>query len=102
MRVAGTILAGLGALACWYFVVAFHVTTAGDWLHNRGGRHLMQFTATLGALFTLIVVARFWPAYPGRDVVTLVLFGALVAQVGWRIVLLHRAQHEDREPAERR
>ncbi|SBT64206.1 hypothetical protein GA0070622_1176 [Micromonospora sediminicola] len=99
MNDLNTVLAGIGAAACWYFVVAFWVTTGGDWRHNPGGRHVMQFTANLGLLMTLIVLARVWPQYPGRAAVTLVAFAALVAQVVWRCVLLHRAQHA---PAERR
>lgn len=93
MRNIGTILAALGAVGCWYFVAAYWATTGGDWHRTPAGRHIMQFTANLGVLFTLIVAARIWPEYPGRDVVTLVSFAALVAQIWWRIVLMHRAQH---------
>lgn len=100
MRNAGTVLAVIGCMACLYFVVVYHVTTSGDWWHSAAGRHLMQFTANLGLLFGLIVGARVWPDYPGRDEVTLLLFASLVGQVVWRSVLLHRVQHED-EPAGR-
>ncbi|MCX5066890.1 hypothetical protein OOJ91_13645 [Micromonospora lupini] len=99
MRDLTTVLAAVGAGACWYFVVVFWWTTGGDWRHNAGGRHVMLFTADLGLLMTLIVVARIWPGYPGRDVVVLVAFALLVVQIVWRCVLLHRAQHE---PAARR
>ncbi|MFI1197682.1 hypothetical protein ACH4T9_31100 [Micromonospora sp. NPDC020750] len=102
MREAGTVLAAVGCLACLYFVAAYQRFTAGDWRRNAGGRHLMEFTGTLGVLLGLIVLARFWPDYPGRDLLTLVVFAALVGQVVWRIVLLHRAQDHDREPADRR
>ncbi len=97
MRNAATVLATLGALACWYFVVVFWVTTAGDWRHNPGGRHVMQFTANLGLLLSLIATARLWPDYPGREVVVLVAFALLVVQIVWRCVLLHRAQHTEPE-----
>jgi hypothetical protein len=93
MRDITNAIAALGAAGCWYFVAAYWVTTRGDWRRTPGGRHVMQFTANLGVLFTLIVSARFWPDYPGRSVVTLVAFAALVVQIGWRCVLLHRAQH---------
>ncbi|MEV6798552.1 hypothetical protein AB0M91_09410 [Micromonospora rifamycinica] len=92
MRNATTALAAVGAVGCWYFVVAFWWTTRGDWRHNPGGRHVMQFTANLGLLMALIVAARIWPGYPGRDVVVLVAFALLVVQIVWRCVLLHRAQ----------
>lgn len=88
-----TVVAGLGAVGCWYFVAVYWWTTRGDWLRTPAGRHIMQFTANLGVLMTLIVVARIWPLYPGRLVVTPVAFGALVVQIWWRIVLMHRAQH---------
>lgn len=101
MREAGTALAAVGALASLYFVIAYQVTTGGDWRRSPAGRHLMAFTGNLGALLLLIVAARIWPDYPGRQVITLVMFASLVCQVVWRIVLLHRAQHV-REPAGRR
>lgn len=94
MRDLTTALVAVGAAGCWYFVVAFWLTTAGDWRHNRGGRHVMLFTADLGLLMTLIVAARIWPDYPGREVVTLAAFALLVVQIVYRCVLLHRAQHE--------
>lgn len=101
MRDASTALAAVGFFGCLYFVAAYHVTTGGDWRKNAGGRHVMEFTFNLGILLGLIVLARFWPDYPGRNLLTMLVFGALVWQVGWRIVLLHRAQDRDREPADR-
>lgn len=92
MKNLGTFLTVIGALGCWYFVIVYHWKTRGDWWRNPGGRHVMQFTANLGALLTLIVAARLWPDYPGRAWVTLGLFGALVVQILWRCVLLHLVQ----------
>lgn len=97
MKELTTALAAVGAAGCWYFVFAYWLTTAGDWRHNPGGRHVMLFTADLGLLLTVIVAARIWPNYPGRSTVTLVLFGLLVVQIVWRCVLLHRAQRHARE-----
>lgn len=94
MKDISTILTAVGALACLYFVVRYHVSTGGDWRHNPGGRHLMFFTANMGLLFLLIVAARLWPTYPGRSVVTALFYAALVGQIVWRCVLLHRAQHD--------
>ena len=87
-----TWLAGAGAVGCWYFVVAYWWTTRGDWHRTPGGRHIMQFTANLGVLMSMIVAARLWPHYPGRAIITPVAFGGLIVQVYWRISLLHRAQ----------
>lgn len=83
-------------------MVAYQVTTAGGWSRSPAGRHLMQFTATLGLLFALILTARLWPDYPGRDEINLLAFAWLLGQVVWRSVLLHGAQHDDREPVGRR
>lgn len=94
MREFTTVVAALGTVGCWYFVGAYWVTTRGDWHRTPAGRHVMQFTANLGFLLTLIVVARVWPDYPGRAGITMVSFSALVVQVWWRCVLLHRAQHQ--------
>lgn len=93
MRELTNLIAALGAIGCWYFVAAYWVTTRGDWMRSPAGRHIMQFTANLGLLMSLIAIARFWPDYPGREVIVLVAFAALVLQVWWRIVLMHRAQH---------
>lgn len=92
MTAIGTILAGVGALGCLWFVLRYHLLTGGDWRHNPAGRHLMAFTANLGVLLGLIVVNRLSGDYPGRVIVTMVLFAALVGQIVWRLVLLERAQ----------
>ena len=96
MRDLTTGVAALGAAGCWYFVAAYWVTTRGDWHRTAMGRHVMQFTANLGLLMTLIVAARIWPTYPGRQAVTLAAFAVLVVQIWHRVVLMHRAQHADR------
>lgn len=93
MRNISTVLAAVGAVGCWYFVAAYWVTTRGDWWLTPAGRHVMQFTANLGLLLTLSVAARIWPGYPGREVVVMVAFAALVVQIWHRVVLMHRAQH---------
>lgn len=88
-----TALAVLGTLAAWRFVIVWWWRTRGDWARNPGGRHVMQLTAYLGVLITLIVVARIWPEYPGRSVVTAVFFALLVGQLVWRNVLMDREQN---------
>lgn len=105
MMIAGTVLSVLGALGCWYFVVAYWVLTRGDWHQSAVGRHLMQFMANLAVLFSLIVLVRLFGNYPGRPVITTVAYAVFVAQIWWRIVLMHRAQRRDsartRGPARR-
>lgn len=95
MRTIGTVLALLGGVASWYFVAAYWWSTRGDWRRTAAGRHIMLITANLGLLMSLIVAARVWPDYPGRQAITAAAFAALVAQIGWRIVLMHRAQRTD-------
>lgn len=92
MREAGNILSALGALACWYFVAVYWWKTRGDWRHSWAGRHVMLLSANFAVLLTLIVMARLWPTYPGRSLVTIVVYAALVTQLVWQCVLLHRAQ----------
>lgn len=99
MRDITTALAVVGLLACMWFVTAYWWTTGGDWRRTAAGRHLMAFTANLGVLLALIVLARLWPTYPGREPIVLVAFAGLVVQLVRRCVLLHTAQ---REPAARR
>lgn len=96
MRNVSTALTVLGAAACWYFAIAYWAFTRGGWRHTPAGRHVMGLSAALGALLTLIAVARLWPDFPGRAWVTLGLFAVLVAQLVWQCVLLHRAQRPGR------
>lgn len=88
-----TALAVIGAAAAWRFVVVFWWRTRGDWARNPGGRHVMQMTAYMGLLLTLIVIARIWPDYPGRSAVTGVVFALLIGQLVWRNVLMDREQN---------
>lgn len=87
-----TLLACAGAAGGWYFVAAYWWLTRGSWRRLPGGRHVMGFTASLALLLTLVVINRFGGDYPGRVCLTIVVFAALVVQVFWRCVLLHRAQ----------
>jgi len=97
LKNAGTVLTAVGALACFYFVAAYQWETRGSWRKTAGGKHVMGFTAVLGAFFGLVFAARVWPSYPGRDWISLVVFAAAVWQVLWRNVLLYVAQHPQRQ-----
>lgn len=94
IRLAADLLATAGAVGCWWFVISYQVLTGGDWRRTAVGRHLFSFTANLGMILTLITVARFWPAYPGRQLIVVFTFGVLVGQVWYRVILLYRAQRE--------
>lgn len=86
----------IGALGCWYFVVAYWILTHGAWRRSGVGQHLMSFTALLGSLFTIILVNRVLGTYLGRKEITVVLFVLFVIQVIVRCVLLHYEQRKVR------
>lgn len=97
--VAGLFVAAMGALiACavlaWVFVWRYSRLT---WRRTAEGRHLMRFTILLGLTFTTTAVLNVVPPPPIVSVsVSLVLFGAIAAELYTRIALLHEAQR-DRE-----
>lgn len=99
MRDISTALTLVGAIAAWYFVIAYWAFTRGDWRRTPSGWHIMLLTTDVAALLTLILAARLWPTYPGRPVITLVFYAALVGQLIYQCVLLHRVQ---RQPSARR
>jgi FlaA1/EpsC-like NDP-sugar epimerase len=94
MNVAASSLVALCSLV---FVIVYH--THAPWRSTPVGRHLMAFTATIGALGAYTVAATMWPdglaAMVLRFVRTaiLLLIAGLVAQ---RIRMVLAAQHQDR------
>lgn len=87
MRTVAIIEYVLGALAGWAFVLTYQLRTHGAWRGSREGWHLMTFTTTLAVIFTLAVVVRVVDV-PGIHVIAVVLYGAIVAGLIWRVALL--------------
>lgn len=96
MRTIAVVEYVLGALFGWAFVAAYAWRTRGGWKRSREGWHLMTFTATLAVIFTLAVVVRVVDV-PGIRVIAVVLYGAIVVGLGWRLALVIAATKHSRD-----
>jgi FlaA1/EpsC-like NDP-sugar epimerase len=94
-QLANTTASGLVALCCAVFGVVYH--RHAPWRTTHVGRHLMLFTAAIGALGAYTVLVTIWsdglPAALLRSARTLILLliAALVIQ---RTRMVLRAQHQ--------
>lgn len=95
MRQATLALYVMGALAAWAFVLGYWLRTHGGWRRSREGWHLLTFTASLGAMFTLLSLVRFLP-HVLAEVVFVAVLAAIVAGLIWRFVLMQTATRKDR------
>lgn len=85
---------GIGWLATVIFVV-WYVRTE-PWYNSEVGKHLVSFSCSVGAFFTLYLILAIFPDMPGKGIVRLVLLVALVANCVWRLVIFakHRTKHK--------
>lgn len=84
-------LCALGFVGCVVFVVSYQVRSRGAWADSEAGRWLMIGRAEKAALFALVLMNMAAGNWPGRQSVTLVLFGAFVALTWWPSRLLSKA-----------
>jgi hypothetical protein len=94
----GSILAVVTTLMSLEWNIAYHRQTKGAWRRSGMGRHMMAFAAALSAVF-LLASARFITVDvlghtdPGWfQWLRLVVFTSIPIVIGWRRVLLARAQ----------
>lgn len=87
---------GVGLVAAVVFAVAFQWMAGWDWLRNPMGRYLMSRKVLLAGLFVVILANRFFPGWPGRQMVTAILMSLFAVQtfVPYRLLL----KVQDREP----
>lgn len=72
----------LGVMIIW------HALTRGVWRRHAAGRALMGLLATQSAITALAAASSFFPEFPGRAHVYIMLYVLLVASVwaiGWTI-----------------
>lgn len=98
----GTVAAGVGAAAAWHFVVVY---STHPWRLWAEGRHLMQFTAGLGLVLTLVVLFAFVrpvePTPAPLGLLRLGIFAWLALMLVWRVRLLLNATREHGEGVDR-
>ncbi|NKG22390.1 putative phage holin [Paeniglutamicibacter terrestris] len=69
-------------------MIGWHRLGRGAWRHYVAGRALMGLLATQSAITALAAVSSFFPSFPGRAHVYLVLYVLLIGSVwaiGWTI-----------------
>lgn len=97
IRDIATGLVLLTGLEAWAFVILYHYRTRGAWHDTALGRHLMSFTAVVGAFMTLSLVARLH-VLPVLVllVVALALYASIAYLVGRRVWLMVMSTRGDR------
>lgn len=85
LRVA---LFAFGALGSWLFIYRYMRTYR--WWTTELGRHMIAFSAVVGAWFTYIPFILLWPDFPGRAAIGTVLLVVLVFTVWWRVWMFER------------
>lgn len=70
--------------ACLPFI---YWATAFDWYKSSTGRALMMLFASTAATFAMIATSGLFGAYPGRELVRYIVYGALLL-AGLRLAVL--------------
>lgn len=82
-------LAAALAFSTWYGVRA-------SWWRSPEGRNIMGVSIAVAAVLVLIVLQQFFPDYPGRRAVQVVVYATVAALFVQRTVQLERAQRSHR------
>lgn len=92
--VVAAFLVALVALVA--FVVGYVVSSRGDWRRTAEGRHMVNFRSALATLMSVSILHNLVPAYPGRDVVRVLVVSWLAVGAVQGCLLLYRAQRARR------
>jgi hypothetical protein len=96
-ELASLIVTALGLLGCLWFIVDYHYRTGGSWTklgswsESDAGRFMMADRVALASLLLLVVSIRVFGQWPGRQIVTFVIYVFYMAFAWWPLRLLHRA-----------
>lgn len=80
------------AFSTWYGLRA-------SWWRSPEGRNIMGVSLAVAAVLVLIVLQQFFPDYPGRRVVQVVVYTTVALLFVQRTVQLERAQRRYRREA---
>lgn len=82
----------LGAVLAWAFAATYWAFY--PWRRNRSGRAVMFLVVSLAAILSLVVLARAFHDYPGRVLLTLIIYAAVpTALTGLLFALLSKWRH---------
>jgi len=86
------------ALAALAFVISYAWTTRGAWRDSVVGLNVMAFMASILVVSLLGVAAVvFGTNWPFRDVVRTGAWALIGTIIWWRVIILYRVQHRDRD-----
>jgi uncharacterized membrane protein YuzA (DUF378 family) len=92
--------ATFAALMWLAFIVAYWVSTGGNWRHNPYGRNAMAVSTVLFVIVARIAVVNHFPFLRENPYIGLVVYTATGLAAIWRILLLDQAQHDTMEAHE--
>jgi hypothetical protein len=90
MRVAGTVLLGVGFVMALAIVIAYGTLTR--WERRPVGRMIMALVFEITAVQGLSLAARIFGEYPGRAILALLLYASFVVTLGWMLSQIIREQ----------
>ncbi len=93
-------ITALGFIGCLTFVLRYWYTAGNTWRNNEAGRFFMVVYANLAALFLLVMANQIWTEWPGKKLVSMILFATYVLETWWPIRLLTFAQRLARKKRE--
>jgi hypothetical protein len=85
---------GIGWIVTVVFI-AWYMKTE-PWSQTETGRHLVSFSASVGAFFTLYLLLALFPDLPGKGLIRIVLLIVLVGNCVWRLILFARYRRDER------
>jgi len=80
-----------GLVGCVTFVLRYAIRSRGAWRRSEAGRFMMVTYFCTGALFTSVLASQIFGDWPGRRIVTVILFSAYVVFTWWPQRLLTKA-----------
>lgn len=89
-------ITAVGLINCIIFCIGYWHSSSGSWFNSEYGRFLMMFIGCMGSLFALIVANRVFGMWPGRLVVTLILYSTYVGATFWPLRLLWLSNYKRR------
>lgn len=82
----------LALAALIVFTIGYISSSHGQALRSPEGRHMINFRGSLAIFMIMAIVHAFIPAYPGRDVVRVVIIGWFAVAAVQGSILMARAQ----------
>lgn len=90
------IVTATGLTGCLAFIITYAIRSRGAWMGQEAGRFLMAVYANLGALLAFVLANQLFGDWPGRRLVTVILFITYCCEAWWPMRLLSHAQEDAR------